>query len=326
MLKQVIRYSLTFFVFLMAFSQSGCAHVPAPDLSQARFDAEINKLLAKAIRQHNENELVCRESLKKESKRFKEKVLDEYKLRQKMQEDKVSDACSLAEKTTDKEAGDICKFLRANLRTVINIGEHLDYFDYTPRAQPVLLFIYIGHELEESPNLRSVFQDENILGTVRPFGHGLIMILRKSDYSKLVNALIVLHEGKHAVEIYPRLKLTHSFTKEELAQDEVLAYEFEGRLMAKIGGAKYAALMADQIRRFNQSPAEAKTTDRVALRERQLTSIDDIFGNSGKFDRWFLWNHFYTAAKLHHIDLTIPDKKAAMAAKVSGYLKYMEEK
>lgn len=260
------------------------------------------------------------ESASNDGKHYKDRILAEYSKRQELQDKFLANAAWLARKTDDSEALEISIFLNSNVYSVINIGSNLVDFDKELRKQPVPLFILMGNEAEESEDLTNMFPEKNILGYVKPFGGVPLMVIDNKGLSKFASALIILHEGKHAKSVYSAQNEGSGANNLEIAREEVLAYEFEMRLLDKVGGIQYANLIEEQMKFYEKSAPKMKDSEAKKIYERQLVAINEIFGDNGPFEANFLWTQFTLETKFRYIDRVFPDKNSAMDVKMTVYL------
>ena len=252
---------------------------------------------------------------------FIQKIQAEYKHREEVQKEFLSATCELAEKTDDAEAREICKMMNANAVTYMPIGSNIVTFDKRNMKQPVPLLIVEGNEFDEFPNLKEMDAKINGVGYLiqgKPFP--LMIVKNKEKTSKTWKAILILHEGMHVKQYYSLPSNAPPQTAKEIALDEVRAYEFEERLLDKLGGKKYTSLVIRQITRFerNKAPMSKKELDDE---ERKINAVfDDVFKPSGDLERRYLWYEFNLELIFRYIDSHSPDKKIADSVKATVYL------
>ncbi len=257
-------------------------------------------------------------------------VQADIKHRQEIQRGFLSAASWLAEITDDDEAREISNFLNSNAVTAMNIGPKLLPFGSEKKDQPFWLFIITGNELKEFPFLNAIDVAKGGVGYLVPY-HPIPLMIVKYDKraSGLRNGLLILHEGSHARNYYLLQSDAASRSTTDVAFDEVHAYELEIRLLDKLGGEKYQALIQEGIRGLFHPVPEAPLEVSVE-RERKLNvALDDIFGPSDHLgdERKYLRGRFDLEIAFRYIDQNLLDEKeAASEMKAETYLKLMRQR
>lgn len=303
MQKLQTRFSYFSVLFFFLIASCSCKSVPQP-LPDAG----------------NTKEATLPKTLSDKAKEAKGKLIVEYQLRQQMQKRFISDACSIAKETADKEALDICAYLKANVITSMNIGSELITFDTETKNQPIPMLVVMGDELSEI----GLSLNENLIAAVLPLRPTPLMIVRVKFLSRLVGGIVVLHEGEHARFFYSLPKDSPALTPLEMALEEVRAYEFQIRLIGKIGGKKYAAVVADMVERLKKNGPPMTEEESEKLGESHFASIDEIFGTSDDAERRFFLSMIYLESKFQLVDQSLPDKELAANVKAAIYLSSVE--
>ncbi len=257
---------------------------------------------------------------------FVTEILAEYERRQEIRTEFLAAACWLANETDDSEARAVCDLLKANIVTLIPIRSKLITFDPSKKDQPIVLLVITGNELEGFPDLNAMDKKMNGVGYLIAYpSHPspLMMLKYDKEMSKLRLALVILHEGKHALDYFSQPSNAPEQTELERALDEEHAYEFEVRLLDKLCGEKYRTLIQAQVVRHRQAGSELPEDIRVE-RDRKLDeALDDIFRtlDPKRHDRKYLRNRFDLEVWTRYLEEEFPDDGVADKLKATLYLR-----
>ena len=243
-----------------------------------------------------------------------------YRLSDELRRRFVRETCSFADSIDDAEAKEICADLRDNTVTAIVRNGRL----VLPRSadrKPNMIYTIIASQDGERFQFNGL--DSANCGKalacvvlVRPHP---ILIIQKPGLSKLVMSLVVLHEGLH-IRFLKARSSDAGFTKTEKAVEEVHTRELEFRLMEKLGGERYTALVNEQTDRFVETDLQMSDEELAAVTIQQRDALSEIFKDQGEFDLDQLHQSLLLDAAFRNIDGFLPDKNLNIEAKARGYI------
>ena len=95
----------------------------------------------------------------------------------------------------------------------------------------------------------------------------------------------------------------------------MLAFEFIMRLLRKIGGDRYTALVKDAVERYLATDRQIPREESGKLREAQFSAMREIFKTDGGLDEVYLLDLFRLEVKFRSIELFLPDKQSSLEYK-----------
>lgn len=215
--------------------------------------------------------------------------LDEYVRiesieRARLQEEYLAAADLVVKLTNNAEARSGRDLLRANVMTYVPVYDDKlrTIQEVGKKKHPIAMFMVVERDLQKFTDLRQQRDDEHqyagYFNNTRPIPVLKVFCDPMTDFWR---GLIILHEASHAQFYLRHPKLREFKVKAELASEEVRVYEFNARLLNKVGGKKYAAMLRAEVNRIRQ----VEKVHYIAPREIQIVlageynpAFDDIFG------------------------------------------------
>ena len=288
---------------------------------KCKSDSQPLSQLAPAIATESVDSGTNQESTNIEAVRVTTDEKAEYKHRQELQKEFLDAASWLAKETDDAEARQVSIFLNKNVVTCMNVGSKIVTLDKSNKNNPIALFIVTGNELDELPALQKIDAQNNYMAYFLPFRPTPLMVLKYNlQTAKIWKALVILHEGSHARRFYSLPSDAPPPTEIEYALDEVRAYELEQRLLNKLGGEKYAALVQKRLAELVQSESIPWSIEQVDSDRDFNAGFDSIFGATNESERSALWFVFNLEVVFKYIEQNLPDQELADHIKAETFL------
>jgi len=159
----------------------------------------------------------------------------------------------VANESKDPEALKIISQIRNSSFIAKPLGENLDFqaIDDIPKTPYRLAILPL---LDSDTAYGDAWKEEiqkSALASFSPYSNnvGVIMLKGRKDFSQRMRGIIFLHEGKHMmITISGKLKdIENNDEKIALAINELEVFDFETRLMSKLGGEAYRNLIKKGI-------------------------------------------------------------------------------
>ena len=134
-----------------------------------------------------------------------------------------------------------------------------------------------------------------------------LMLRTHVAMSPVWQGIATLHEGYHAY-IFATSPYEQQ-TDEEYAAEELIVHKFQNEITNKIGGKKYALLLADEITRLkNESVKQGLSIDKqIPNRGSYTLGLDKVFGKAqSDLERGFRQTSFWLQACFQLYDEEIP--------------------
>ena len=226
---------------------------------------------------------------------------------------------SVVKATNDPEATQIAEFVRKNnvlavphpngVRYVEGAGSNKKWFAMVPFYKQDASLSNYWKRMVNTRSSGANFIPEN----------RALLINATYDMSNTWKGITTIHEGFHAMTF-----ITHPYatqTDDEYAEEELKAHTLQNRIMTKIGGKKYAALLDTEKKRLQKKITDAGLTvgSDFPERDKNYPELDEFFGIShSSMETDYRGTSFWMQATLELVD----DELGAKAHDVKvGFLK-----
>ncbi|MEK7624773.1 MAG: hypothetical protein AAB467_00305 [Patescibacteria group bacterium] len=250
-----------------------------------------------------------------------EKISAQYRSRENKKEALLRDIFIQAKKL-GPEALEVYEFLKANFMTLCNVDGELEPYDTTRREQMVGLFIFMEDDLVRTPQLEKIQNEKFAIAHAFMAKDWPVMVVQTGHFPKLTMAVAILREGFHARRLYTLLKSGKKPTEMEKAIEDVLALEFAAKLISKIGGSRYDALINENVEQYLKTDLPLSGHETRDSKQRGV--IGFITGSSTLTERELFYNAFRVDTKFRQIDRFFTDPVAATEYKAMVFMRWWE--
>lgn len=227
----------------------------------------------------------------------------------KLWDSSLNEARNIVQKTKSKEAGVILKYVESAALISSDSTRAWLFPADAPLEATVLL--------ERNAKYNFYFEKGYVTTLFIP-RRNLILVSAQAHLSPTWRGINLLHEGLHAYRLYTKKYSPLSVSDSAAALEELAAYEFECKLILKLGGKKYQALLKQVSNVVKERIALlGGTIENNHLGAWKCPELDTIFGPSQSIEetraREF---HIWAAVHMGLIDTFAKGNKTDLKRKL----------